>query len=233
MSDTEIIIAVTLPFMIIAGLISFAIWQLVKLQNPDNYSIAPKTIAPFNKYARVERDWLVVRNRQWPPIKCGISFLGRWPFIEIRRVKDQCGLQSVYLNNQELVGQIKLYNSYQSYIECLGKEIHAIPDLADFTNFCRKISYVLPETGQTILSITPHLDLGNKVEYSFALGEKSYIFRSGLSDYRLSATLLCDGVEQAIFAVVSAKHIVAALLLSKPDYPAILLCLDIFNRRSS
>ena len=233
MSDTEFIIAATLPFVIIGSFILLGIWQLLKLKDPDNYTINPRSIAPFKKYADPQTDWLVARVRQWPPIKCKISFCNRLPFIEVKRVRDQCGLISVYKNNKELIGQIKIYNSYKAYIERHEREIHAIPDLADFINFCRKISYVLPETGHTILSITPYLDLGQKLEYSFTIDGKSFILKSGLSDYRLSASLFCDGIVQAIFAVVTAKQITAAILLSEPNYLALLLCFDIFNRRAS
>ena len=165
MSSTEFIISVISPLAIIGCIILFAIWQAVKLQKPSNYAIDPKTITPFEKYTNTEMGWLVARERQWPPIKCGISFRNSWPFIEIKRLKDQCGLVLVYLNNQKLVGKINIYNGYQCYIECLDKEIHAIPDLADFTNICRKVSYILPANGHTILSITPYLDFGQKVEY--------------------------------------------------------------------
>jgi hypothetical protein len=233
MSEIELALAATFLFIIIGGFISFAIWQFVKLQNPDHYAIDPQSIAPFKEYNNTKMDWLVVRVRQWPPIKCGISFIAQWPFINIKRHKDQCGLKSIYLNNQVLIGQINIYNRYETFIECMGKEIHAIPDLADFTNICRKISYVLPDTGQTILSIEPYFDLGSKIDYSFTIDGKSYVLRSGLSNYRLSATLFCDGVAQAVLAVVSAKHITAAILLSKPDYLALLLCIDIFNRRAN
>ncbi len=219
MNDTEIKVMYGV-FALLGGLILFAIWQLLNSRKPEDFEIKPSDIGPFKPYEHKIKDWYVSRPRFWPPVK-------------FNQDRDRCGKNSIYKNNQELVGEIKIFNSYNSFLEFSGHEIHSVADLQTFTNFVNKIDFIDKPSNNIILTIKPQVGtLGLSFNHVFDYKNNHYRFKTQ-DGARWIAELYRDQVLIAVFCVATTKQINAAITLDDVDSGVLMLCFDIFRRISS